>query len=68
MDQRLEIPKDTDPNWTSLIESCWQSEPKCRPAFNELLEKLKTLQKRWSVRKPISKTRLARVSDAVPQC
>ncbi|KAI3907260.1 hypothetical protein MKW92_005145 [Papaver armeniacum] len=68
MDQRLEIPKDTDPNWTSLIESCWQSEPKCRPTFNELLEKLKTLQKRWSVRKPISKTRLARVSDAVPQC
>ncbi|KAI3891338.1 hypothetical protein MKX03_031434 [Papaver bracteatum] len=64
MDQRLEIPKDTDPKWASLIESCWQSEPKCRPTFNELQENLKTLQKRWSVQKPISKTRLARVSDA----
>ncbi|XP_026429174.1 LEAF RUST 10 DISEASE-RESISTANCE LOCUS RECEPTOR-LIKE PROTEIN KINASE-like 1.4 [Papaver somniferum] len=68
MDQRLEIPKDTDPNWTSLIESCWQSEPKCRPTSNELQEKLKAMQKRWSVRKPTSKTRLARVNDAVPQC
>ncbi|KAI3839354.1 hypothetical protein MKX03_005870, partial [Papaver bracteatum] len=67
MDQRLEIPKDTDPYWASLIESCWQSEPKCRPAFKELLGKLKTLRKRYSVQKPISKTSLAKVSHAAPQ-
>ncbi|KAI3970806.1 hypothetical protein MKX01_024453 [Papaver californicum] len=48
MDQRIEIPKDTDPQWASLIESCWHSEPKCRPSFPELLEKLKDLQKRYS--------------------
>ncbi|KAI3953732.1 hypothetical protein MKW98_017556 [Papaver atlanticum] len=48
MDQRLEIPKDTDPQWASLIESCWHSEPKCRPSFLELLVKLKDLQKRYS--------------------
>ncbi|KAF5752130.1 serine/threonine-protein kinase pakF-like isoform X1 [Tripterygium wilfordii] len=23
MNQRLEIPKDVDPHWTSIIESCW---------------------------------------------
>jgi serine/threonine protein kinase len=23
MDQRLEIPKDIDPRWISLMESCW---------------------------------------------
>lgn len=24
MNQRLEIPKDLDPQWASIIESCWQ--------------------------------------------
>ncbi|KAI3976690.1 hypothetical protein MKX01_008548 [Papaver californicum] len=48
MGQRIQIPKDTDPQWASLIESCWHSEPKCRPSFQELLEKLKDLQKRYS--------------------
>ena len=23
MNQRLEIPKDVDPQWVSIIESCW---------------------------------------------
>jgi hypothetical protein len=23
MNQRLEIPKDVDPQWASIIESCW---------------------------------------------
>ncbi|KAI3988613.1 hypothetical protein MKX01_026977 [Papaver californicum] len=52
MDQRLDIPKDTDPDWASLIESCWHSEPKCRPTFERLLGHLKVLQKRYSVQKP----------------
>ncbi|KAI3859186.1 hypothetical protein MKW92_025105 [Papaver armeniacum] len=45
MNQRLEIPKEVDPGWVSIIESCWQSDPKCRPTFRELLEKLKHLQR-----------------------
>ncbi|RZC56200.1 hypothetical protein C5167_015055 [Papaver somniferum] len=49
MDQRIEIPKDTDPHWASLIESCWHSEPKCRPSFQDLLKKLKDMQKRYSI-------------------
>ncbi|XP_026430285.1 uncharacterized protein LOC113326826 isoform X2 [Papaver somniferum] len=28
MDQRLDIPKETDLEWVSIIESCWQSDPK----------------------------------------
>ncbi|XP_026398585.1 serine/threonine-protein kinase EDR1-like [Papaver somniferum] len=43
MNQRNEIPKDTDPHWASLIESCWHSDPKCRPTFEEVLEKLKAM-------------------------
>ncbi|KAI3961671.1 hypothetical protein MKW92_015599 [Papaver armeniacum] len=49
MDQRMEIPKDTDPHWASLTESCWHSEPKCRPSFQDLLKKLKDMQKRYSI-------------------
>ncbi|KAI3987530.1 hypothetical protein MKX01_003216 [Papaver californicum] len=41
MNRRLEIPEDLDPHWASLMESCWHSDPKCRPTFEELLEKLK---------------------------
>ncbi|XP_026430935.1 probable serine/threonine-protein kinase SIS8 [Papaver somniferum] len=67
MDRRLEIPEDTDPHWASLIERCWKSDPRCRPTFKELLGKLKTLQKRYSVQKATSKTCSARVSNDVPQ-
>ncbi|RZC66312.1 hypothetical protein C5167_009996 [Papaver somniferum] len=52
MDQRLDIPKDTEPQWASLIESCWHSEPKCRPTFQSLLGQLKDLQVHYSVQMP----------------
>ncbi|RZC91784.1 hypothetical protein C5167_027837 [Papaver somniferum] len=45
MDQRLDIPKEMDPEWASIIESCWQSDPEHRPTFRELVEKLKHLQR-----------------------
>ncbi|KAM5568742.1 hypothetical protein ABKV19_016326 [Rosa sericea] len=44
--QRLEIPKDVDPQWASMTERCWHSDPACRPTFHELLEELKALQRR----------------------
>ncbi|KAG5005929.1 hypothetical protein JHK85_024471 [Glycine max] len=49
MNHRLEIPEDVDPQWTSIIESCWHSDPACRPAFQELLERLKELQRRYTI-------------------
>ncbi|XP_024983240.1 protein kinase C alpha type-like [Cynara cardunculus var. scolymus] len=48
MNQRLEIPKDVDPMWASLIQSCWCSEAESRPTFQEILYKLKDLQKRFA--------------------
>ncbi|KAL9669490.1 hypothetical protein QQ045_007037 [Rhodiola kirilowii] len=47
MNHRLEIPKDVDPQWASLIESCCHSDPNQRPSFPELLEKLKDLQRQF---------------------
>nr|KYP57880.1 Serine/threonine-protein kinase CTR1 [Cajanus cajan] len=49
MNQRLEIPKEVDPRWASIIESCWHSDPACRPTFPELLERLRELQKWYAI-------------------
>ncbi|KAI3459212.1 hypothetical protein Pfo_015875 [Paulownia fortunei] len=49
MNQRLEIPKNVEPQWASIIESCWHSEPQCRPSFQELLEKLKDMQRQYAI-------------------
>ncbi|KAI3968709.1 hypothetical protein MKX01_028859 [Papaver californicum] len=55
MDQRPDIPKEMDPRWVSIIESCWHSDPKCRPTFQELLEILKDLQRQYSVKAQASR-------------
>ncbi|KAH7676404.1 Non-specific serine/threonine protein kinase protein, partial [Dioscorea alata] len=54
MNQRLEMPKDLDPKWESIIKSCWHSDPYCRPSFEELLEKIKELQKQYTTQSQIS--------------
>ncbi|KAI3512376.1 hypothetical protein L1887_19691 [Cichorium endivia] len=49
MNRQLEIPKDVDPLWASLIESCCCSKPQSRPTFQEIIHKLKDLQKKFVV-------------------
>ncbi|KAH1046271.1 hypothetical protein J1N35_037055 [Gossypium stocksii] len=49
MNQRLEIPKELDPRWASIIEICWNSDPKSRPTFQELLNKLRDLQRQYTL-------------------
>ncbi|XP_026404812.1 uncharacterized protein LOC113299915 isoform X2 [Papaver somniferum] len=44
MERHIEIPEDMNPQWASLIASCWQSEPERRPTFETLLEELEVLQ------------------------
>ncbi|XP_024985501.1 uncharacterized protein LOC112521084 [Cynara cardunculus var. scolymus] len=56
MNQRLDIPKDVDPQWAELIESCCCSEPQSRPTFQEILDKLKDLQKKFTVQLQASRT------------
>ncbi|XP_042518671.1 protein STRUBBELIG-RECEPTOR FAMILY 5-like [Macadamia integrifolia] len=64
MNQRLEIPKGLDPQWTSIIESCWHSDPHCRPTFQELLETLKDLQRQYSIQSQLNR---ATPGDATPK-
>ncbi|XP_058722521.1 probable serine/threonine-protein kinase SIS8 isoform X3 [Vicia villosa] len=43
--RRLDIPDDMDPAIADIIRKCWQTDPKERPTFAEILAALKPLQK-----------------------
>ncbi|XP_048136070.1 probable serine/threonine-protein kinase SIS8 isoform X2 [Rhodamnia argentea] len=43
--RRLEIPDDMDPTIADIIKKCWQTDPKLRPTFAEIMAALKPLQK-----------------------
>lgn len=43
--RRLEIPDDMDPTIADIIQKCWQTDPKLRPTFAEIMAALKPLQK-----------------------
>lgn len=43
-DKRPDIPKFVPPNFVTLIESCWQRDPKKRPSFPEVLKALRKLK------------------------
>ncbi|MED6156789.1 hypothetical protein PIB30_017603 [Stylosanthes scabra] len=49
MNHRLEIPADVDPQWASIMESCWHSDPTQRPTFQELVERLREMQRRYTI-------------------
>ncbi|XP_075100655.1 uncharacterized protein LOC107800226 isoform X3 [Nicotiana tabacum] len=49
MNQQLDIPKDVNPQWASIIESCWHSEPQLRPTFLELVDNLKDLLRQCAI-------------------
>ncbi|PWA58032.1 protein tyrosine kinase family protein [Artemisia annua] len=43
--RRLEIPNDMDPVISDIISKCWQTDPKLRPTFAEIMAALKPLQR-----------------------
>ncbi|CAL1354584.1 unnamed protein product [Linum trigynum] len=43
--RRLEIPNDMDPTVADIIRRCWQTDPKLRPTFGEIMAALKPLQR-----------------------
>ncbi|CAH8388002.1 unnamed protein product [Eruca vesicaria subsp. sativa] len=62
MNQRLEVPKDVDPQWISLMESCWHSEPQSRPTFQQVMEKLRELQRKYTIQ--FQATRAASIDNS----
>ncbi|CAO2818127.1 unnamed protein product [Amaranthus hypochondriacus] len=43
--RRLDIPDTVDPAVADIIRRCWQTDPKLRPTFTEIMAALKPLQK-----------------------
>ncbi|MFS8019632.1 putative protein kinase TKL-CTR1-DRK-2 family [Helianthus anomalus] len=43
--RRLEIPDDMNPVIADIITNCWQTDPKLRPTFADIMASLKPLQK-----------------------
>ncbi|XP_027339916.1 probable serine/threonine-protein kinase SIS8 isoform X1 [Abrus precatorius] len=43
--RRLDIPDNMDPAIADIIRQCWQTDPKLRPTFAEIMAALKPLQK-----------------------
>jgi len=43
--RRLDIPDDIDPSVADIIRQCWQTDPRLRPSFAEIMAALKSLQK-----------------------
>ncbi|XP_073122638.1 uncharacterized protein [Henckelia pumila] len=43
MDHRLDLPKNIDPQVSSIISDCWQSNPENRPSFEEIIHKITDL-------------------------
>ncbi|KAJ6764995.1 MAP KINASE KINASE KINASE-LIKE PROTEIN [Salix koriyanagi] len=41
----LDIPNDMDPAIADIIRKCWQTDPRLRPTFAEIMAALKLLQK-----------------------
>ncbi|KAI5068973.1 hypothetical protein GOP47_0015274 [Adiantum capillus-veneris] len=48
MDQRLTVPEAVDSNWASLVKDCWNSDPKLRPNFQEITDRLKEILRQLS--------------------
>ncbi|PRQ37508.1 putative protein kinase TKL-Pl-6 family [Rosa chinensis] len=47
---RPQIPTWCDPEWKSLMESCWGSEPAQRPSFSEISQKLRNMAAAMNVK------------------
>ncbi|XP_020682291.1 probable serine/threonine-protein kinase DDB_G0282963 isoform X2 [Dendrobium catenatum] len=64
MNQRLELPKELDSRWVSIIESCWHIDPHCRPSFQDLLEKLKDLLRQYAFQTQIQRSTAANLAPS----
>ncbi|MCO5600010.1 hypothetical protein L7F22_054118 [Adiantum nelumboides] len=52
MNQRLQIPDNIEPEWATLMKECWESDPKLRPSFQDITDRLKEMQKQFLLGRP----------------
>ncbi|KAI8469821.1 MAG: kinase-like domain-containing protein [Monoraphidium minutum] len=44
---RPSLPPGCDPAWASLMQDCWQGNPRLRPGFTEIIHRLEAMLQRW---------------------
>jgi hypothetical protein len=44
---RPALPPGCDPAWASLMQDCWQGNPRLRPTFTEIIHGLEAMLQRW---------------------
>uniref|UniRef100_J3NE67 non-specific serine/threonine protein kinase n=2 Tax=Oryza brachyantha TaxID=4533 RepID=J3NE67_ORYBR len=67
MNHRLEIPSETDPQWTSLILNCWETDSQLRPSFQQLLERLRELQRQYNVQTQMQRNASAAAKNSIEE-
>lgn len=60
--RRLDIPSGVDPAVAEIIKRCWQTDPRMRPSFSEIMAALRPLLKAMPANQPTRK-RLQQVAD-----
>ncbi|GLI71474.1 hypothetical protein VaNZ11_016612 [Volvox africanus] len=43
---RPDLPSDCDPDWATLMKACWHGNPRARPSFGEVAERLEDILER----------------------
>jgi hypothetical protein len=49
---RPSLPPGCDPAWASLMQDCWQGNPRLRPGFTEIIHCLEAMLQRWGAAPP----------------
>ncbi|KAL6861759.1 hypothetical protein ACP4OV_017459 [Aristida adscensionis] len=60
--RRLDIPSNVDPAVAKIIERCWQTNPRLRPSFSEIMATLRPLLKNMPANQP-SRRRAQQTDD-----
>ncbi|KAH7281925.1 hypothetical protein KP509_35G003600 [Ceratopteris richardii] len=47
MNQRLQIPDNVETEWAAMMNECWANDPKSRPSFQDITDRLKEMQKQF---------------------
>ncbi|KAL6908151.1 hypothetical protein ACP4OV_002321 [Aristida adscensionis] len=68
MDQRLDIPNNIDPQWASLIENCWDSDPRRRPSFLEILDRLREMQRQYTLQAQMQRNASGVAKMSIEDC
>ncbi|KAK1313753.1 Serine/threonine-protein kinase CTR1 [Acorus calamus] len=60
---RPDVPTWCDPSWRSLMERCWSSDPKTRPAFSEISKELRGIAASMNIFNTLRATKYCKYAE-----